>query len=122
MLDAAEVTEAGHVPRRARAPPGFGDMCTSMYLLFRGLRERSTVALSGESADEVFGGYPWYHRPEMLARPDFPGGGGSGAPLGGPEPGAAARLDARSAQRYSDAQAEDARVPGEDPAEERLRE
>jgi asparagine synthase (glutamine-hydrolysing) len=34
-------------------------MDTSMYLLFRSLREHSTVALSGEAADEYFGGYRW---------------------------------------------------------------
>ncbi|GAA3089480.1 asparagine synthase (glutamine-hydrolyzing) [Streptomyces rectiviolaceus] len=43
---------------RARdLPMGFGDMDASLYLLFRAIREHSTVALSGESADEVFGGY-----------------------------------------------------------------
>ena len=36
---------------------GLGDMDTSLYLLFAAIREHSTVALSGESADEVFGGY-----------------------------------------------------------------
>ena len=38
-----------------------GDMFTSLYLLFAAIRARSTVALSGESADEVFGGYRWFH-------------------------------------------------------------
>jgi asparagine synthase (glutamine-hydrolysing) len=122
MLDAAGLTRAAGVPRRAHDLPVFGDMYTSMYLLFRGLRERSTVALSGESADEVFGGYPWYHRPEMLARPDFPWVGGSWAPVLRPEVNAAARLGERSAQRYADAQAEVPRVPGEEAGEERLRE
>ena len=43
---------------RARdVPVGLGDMDASLYLLFKAIREHSTVALSGESADEVFGGY-----------------------------------------------------------------
>ncbi|MEU4670573.1 asparagine synthase (glutamine-hydrolyzing) [Amycolatopsis sp. NPDC023774] len=47
---------------RARdIPAGLGDMDTSLYLLFKAIRGESTVALSGESADEVFGGYRWFH-------------------------------------------------------------
>jgi asparagine synthase (glutamine-hydrolysing) len=42
-------------------PAGLGDRDNSLYLLFKAIREQSTVALSGESADEVFGGYPWFH-------------------------------------------------------------
>ncbi|MFE9252166.1 asparagine synthase (glutamine-hydrolyzing) [Streptomyces sp. NPDC007088] len=42
-------------------PLGLGDRDNSLYLLFKAVREQSTVALSGESADEVFGGYPWFH-------------------------------------------------------------
>jgi asparagine synthase (glutamine-hydrolysing) len=38
-------------------------MDASLYLLFKAIRGRSTVALSGESADEVFGGYKLVLRP-----------------------------------------------------------
>ncbi|MEU8899389.1 asparagine synthase (glutamine-hydrolyzing) [Nocardia sp. NPDC048505] len=41
-------------------PCGFGDGDTSLYLLFKAIRAHSTVALSGESADEVFAGYRWF--------------------------------------------------------------
>ena len=54
------------------SPFSFGDMDTSLYLLFQAIREHSTVALSGESADEVFGGYPWFHQPEVQAAQTFP--------------------------------------------------
>jgi asparagine synthase (glutamine-hydrolysing) len=43
---------------------GPGSMDISLYLLFRAIRGQSTVALTGESADELFGGYPWFHHPE----------------------------------------------------------
>ncbi len=122
MLDAAELTAASHMPRRAHDLPAFGDMFTSMYLLFRGLREHSTVALSGESADEVFGGYPWYHNAAMLAAPTFPWATGSWAPALRPEVDAEVRLDERAAQRYADAQAEVPLLAGEDPAGRRIRE
>jgi len=122
MLDAAELTAAAHKPRQAHDLPVAGDMFTSMYLLFRGLRERSTVALSGESADEVFGGYPWYHVPAMLNAPGFPWAPGSWAPVLRPEVDAEVRLDERAAQRYADAQAEVPRLAGEDATEQRIRE
>ncbi|MCG0285762.1 asparagine synthase (glutamine-hydrolyzing) [Streptomyces sp. PSAA01] len=54
------------------SPIGVGDMDTSLYLLFGEIRKHSTVALSGEAADEVFGGYPWFHSPKALAAPTFP--------------------------------------------------
>jgi asparagine synthase (glutamine-hydrolysing) len=53
-------------------PSGMGDMDTSLYLLFRAVREHSTVALSGESADEVFGGYRDFHDADTVAADTFP--------------------------------------------------
>jgi len=47
-------------------------MDTSLYLLFKAVREQSTVALSGESADEVFGGYADFHDPNVVAADTFP--------------------------------------------------
>jgi len=58
---------------RANDDPGrVGDIHTSLYLLFRAIRERSTVALSGESADEVFGGYRQFHEPKVVNADTFP--------------------------------------------------
>jgi asparagine synthase (glutamine-hydrolysing) len=53
-------------------PMGFGDMDTSLYLLCKAIRERSTVALSGESADEIFGGYRQFHDPVAQRAHTFP--------------------------------------------------
>ncbi|WP_306323157.1 MULTISPECIES: asparagine synthase (glutamine-hydrolyzing) [unclassified Streptomyces] len=58
---------------RARdIPAGFGDMDASLYLLFKAIREHSTVALSGESADEVFGGYRHFFDEESRNADTFP--------------------------------------------------
>jgi asparagine synthase (glutamine-hydrolysing) len=58
---------------RARdIPAGLGDMDASLYLLFRAIRGASTVALSGESADEVFGGYRQFFEPEARQANTFP--------------------------------------------------
>ncbi len=53
-------------------PAGLGDMDASLFLLFKAIREHSTVALSGESADEVFGGYAWFHDEEAVSADIFP--------------------------------------------------
>lgn len=56
----------------ARDFPGLGEMDTSRYLLFRAVREHSTVALSGGPADEVFGGYRDFHDPIARQADTFP--------------------------------------------------
>ncbi|OHX14518.1 asparagine synthase (glutamine-hydrolyzing) [Chromobacterium sphagni] len=54
-------------------PPAYwGDMLPSLYKLFEAIRGQSTVALSGESADEVFGGYRWFHDAAAVAADTFP--------------------------------------------------
>jgi asparagine synthase (glutamine-hydrolysing) len=58
---------------RARdMPTGLGDMDASLYLLFKAIRQHSTVALSGESADEVFGGYKQFFDPRAQQANMFP--------------------------------------------------
>ncbi|MCE7007793.1 asparagine synthase (glutamine-hydrolyzing) [Kibdelosporangium philippinense] len=53
-------------------PVGLGDMDASLYLLFKAIRGKSTVALSGESADEIFGGYRQFHDPVIQQTDFFP--------------------------------------------------
>lgn len=53
-------------------PFTWGDVDSSLYLLFRAIRQQSTVALSGESADELFGGYSWFHDPAHIQADTFP--------------------------------------------------
>ncbi|MFF3733135.1 asparagine synthase (glutamine-hydrolyzing) [Streptomyces sp. NPDC002476] len=65
-----EVRRAALVARDV--PVGFGEMDFSLYLLFKAIRERSTVALSGESADELFGGYRQFHDPAVRRAREFP--------------------------------------------------
>ncbi|GAB3109546.1 asparagine synthase (glutamine-hydrolyzing) [Streptomyces calidiresistens] len=53
-------------------PISMGDIDFSLYLLFKEIRKRSTVALSGEAADEIFGGYKHMHIPEIQQARTFP--------------------------------------------------
>ena len=56
----------------ARTSPGFCDVDSSLLLFCKEVKKNYTVALSGECADEIFGGYPWYHRSEILFEETFP--------------------------------------------------
>jgi len=69
MADLLEVIPA---TRLARGLPGWGQFDASMYLLFSRMTGGHAVALTGEAADEFFGGYPYLFRPDLLGRRDFP--------------------------------------------------
>ena len=56
----------------ARDLPGMADVDFSLLLFCREIKKNVTVALSGECADEIFGGYPWYRDPEIRERDGFP--------------------------------------------------
>ena len=56
----------------ARDLPGMADVDISLLLFCRQIRNHVTVALSGECADEIFGGYPWYRDPEIRDLNGFP--------------------------------------------------
>lgn len=56
----------------ARGCPGFTDIDSSLLLFCKEIVKNFKVALSGECADEIFAGYPWYHRKEILFEDTFP--------------------------------------------------
>lgn len=56
----------------ARDLPGMADVDFSLLAFCRMISNHVKVALSGECADELFGGYPWYRDPEVRMRTGFP--------------------------------------------------
>jgi asparagine synthase (glutamine-hydrolysing) len=109
----------------ARDNPGaLGDMDASLYLLFKAIRAESTVALSGESADEIFGGYRQFHDPKIQAADVWPWL--AAIPAGVPSSTATGMgdrlgLEEYRAEQYREAVAEVDRVPGEDDFTHRMR-
>lgn len=71
-VDSSALVENLLVPLHAADIPTAGQMSSSLYLLFKAIKQDATVALSGESADEIFGGYPWFHTEAALNTPTFP--------------------------------------------------
>lgn len=72
MLTAEELDHALEEATAARDLPGMADVDFSLLLFCGEIHKEVKVALSGECADEIFGGYPWYRDPEIRARDGFP--------------------------------------------------
>ncbi|MEE0967727.1 MAG: asparagine synthase (glutamine-hydrolyzing) [Bacilli bacterium] len=56
----------------ARDMPGMADIDSSFYLFSNEIAKQHKVCLSGECADEIFGGYPWFYKEELYNQPHFP--------------------------------------------------
>ena len=113
-------------------PTTLGDMDTSVYLMFRATREHSTVALTGETADEIFAGFKWLHDAEQVGAEMYPwvareknmAGAQSGQGRGLFDAGLMEKLDMAGyyADSYATARAEVPHQDGEDRQEFRMRE
>jgi len=72
QFDTPELLSSLKAAVLARDLPGMADVDGSLYLFCREIKKGATVAVSGEAADEIFGGYPWFHREDMLNAATFP--------------------------------------------------
>ena len=56
----------------ARDLPCMADVESSLLYFCSKVAKENKVALTGECADEIFGGYPWFYREDMLKSQTFP--------------------------------------------------
>lgn len=56
----------------ARDAPGMADIDSSFLLFCKEISRNHKVVLSGECADEIFGGYPWFYKEELYSLDCFP--------------------------------------------------
>jgi asparagine synthase (glutamine-hydrolysing) len=72
VLTPDELVEAMEDATVARDLPGMADVDFSLLAFCGQIRKEVKVALSGECADEIFGGYPWYRDPQIREMAGFP--------------------------------------------------
>ncbi len=72
MLDTPELASYLKEAMIARDMPGMADVDSSLLLFCKNVKPTSTVALTGECADEIFCGYPWFFREDALNSNTFP--------------------------------------------------
>ncbi|BBH19177.1 asparagine synthetase B [Paenibacillus baekrokdamisoli] len=123
-FDTPELVEALRDAMIARDLPGMADVDASLLLFCKEIKKEATVAISGEAADEIFGGYPWFHREDALNAGTFPWSLAAGMRAGLLSEDVAAWIRPLEylGDRYSDAIAEVPRLKGEDAAASRMRE
>ena len=72
VVDTPELVDALYKAVDARDLPGMADVDSSLLLFCKEVKDFATVALSGECADEIFGGYPWYRDTDIRMTDGFP--------------------------------------------------
>lgn len=122
-LSSGQLYDALEDAVRAREFPGMADIDSSMLLFARSISACSDAALMGECADEAFGGYPWFHREDLIWKDGFPWSGS--LPLRESilktELRPVVQLTKYAAARYHEACAHLPVLAGEDEKEARLR-
>jgi len=72
VIDTPELADYLKDAMIARDMPGMADIDSSLLLFCKNVKPTASVALTGECADEMFGGYPWFFREDALTSRTFP--------------------------------------------------
>ena len=56
----------------AKDLPGMSDIDASLIYFCKLVKKHNKVALTGECADEIFAGYPWFYRENLMSAGTFP--------------------------------------------------
>ncbi len=72
VIDTPELASYSEDAMIARDMPGMADIDSSLLLFCKNVKKEMTVSLTGECADEIFGGYPWFFREDALNSGTFP--------------------------------------------------
>jgi len=72
VIDTPELAKYLEDAMIARDMPGMADIDSSLLLFCKHVKKEMTVSLTGECADEIFGGYPWFFREDALNSGTFP--------------------------------------------------
>ncbi|MDE6776324.1 MAG: hypothetical protein K2J25_00135, partial [Oscillospiraceae bacterium] len=124
VIDTPQLASALCDAVEARDLPAMADVDASLLVFCKEIKNHVTVALSGECADELFGGYPWYRDPEIRMAYGFPWSQSTDYRLNFAKPEIAEILKQRNDinQAYQATLDRTALLSGESSTEKRMRE